>query len=366
MAVVLIVAVIFIVARPGRQTDQPVAPTVAAVATAAVADNPLASAIEAEDEDATSQTQYSNISEMLADNENFVEGLSDSELVQVENLSINQSLPSEWMNILLLGTDERKLTNSSRTDAILICSLNRNTGEVKLSSIMRDLGVELKDIGKYSGTYGINAAAYFGGPNLAMKTINECFDMNIQYYVMVNFFGFQKIAQRLGGVEVDVSEQEMKMINYRIVEQYKFAVRAGVDESDLPNELLENYGPGTHLDGRQTLAYARLRKTDGGDYRRTERQQTVLKALMEKAKTLNALQITQLAAEMFSQVKTNMEMNDIINLAIKVAGNGISNLETFRLPINGTYKEERRNNKSLLWDCDFSTNAVKLYDFIYE
>ena len=81
---------------------------------------------------------------------------------------------------------------------------------------------------------------------------------------------------------------------------------------------------------------------------------------------MNALEITTLGAEMIGNVKTNMELDDIIRIAILVAGNGIPNLETFRLPVQGTYKEERRNNNSLLWDCDFATNAVKLYDFIYE
>ena len=312
------------------------------------------------------QTQYSNIAEMLSDTDNQVEGLSEDQMVQVEDLSINQSLPAEWMNILLLGTDERNLSNSARTDAMLICSINQNTGEVKLTSIMRDLAVTFDDIGKYNGTYGINAANYFGGAKLAVKTVNKLFDMNIQYCVMVNFFGFQKIAQRLGGVEMDITEAEMNIINKDIVQQAKMAYRAGIDESDQENTYLESYGPNTHLNGRQTLAYARIRHLDGGDYMRTSRQQAVLSKLMEKVKKMNALEITTLGAEMIGNVKTNMELDDIIRIAILVAGNGIPNLETFRLPVQGTYKEERRNNNSLLWDCDFATNAVKLYDFIYE
>ena len=145
------------------------------------------------------EVQYDNLDEALLAEGNSLDGLSDAEMVNVSDLSLNTSLPSEWLNVLLMGTDERHLSNSARADALIICSINRNSGEVKLSSIMRDLAVELDDIGKYSGTYRINAASYFGGPELAMRTINENFKMNIQYYVMVNFFGFQKIAERLGG-----------------------------------------------------------------------------------------------------------------------------------------------------------------------
>jgi len=286
-------------------------------------------------------------------------------MVAVQNLSINQSLPQEWLNVLLLGTDARTLTGSARTDAMMICSINRDTGEVKLTSIMRDLAVEFKDIGRYNGTYGINAANFFGGPNLAMKTVNELFDMNIQYYVVVNFFGFQKIAQRLGGIEANITEAEKNIINMDIVGQAKMAYLEGIDESDQENVYLEEYGENTHLNGRQTLAYARIRHLDGGDYMRTTRQQTVMTKLLDKAKQLNPLQITQLAADMIGQVSTNMELNDIVNIAIKVLDNGIPSLETFRLPINGTYQEGYRGNESKLWDCDFATNAARLYDFIY-
>ena len=247
----------------------------------------------------------------------------------------------------------------------MICSINRDTGEVKLTSIMRDLAVEFKDIGRYNGTYGINAANFFGGPNLAMKTVNELFDMNIQYYVVVNFFGFQKIAQRLGGIEANITEAEKNIINMDIVGQAKMAYLEGIDESDQENVYLEEYGENTHLNGRQTLAYARIRHLDGGDYMRTTRQQTVMTKLLDKAKQLNPLQITQLAADMIGQVSTNMELNDIVNIAIKVLDNGIPSLETFRLPINGTYQEGYRGNESKLWDCDFATNAARLYDFIY-
>ena len=364
LVAVVLVAVILLVTRPGRQPDLPVNNPVTPTPTPmAAADTGFNSEPDAEPEQ---QTQYASISEMLSDTGNQVEGLSADKMVKVEGLSIKEGLPSEWMNVLLLGTDERILSESGRTDAMMICSINTNTGEVKLTSIMRDLGVTFDNIGEFNGTYGINAANFFGGPKLAMKTVNELFDMNIQNYVMVNFFGFGKIAQRLGGVEVDITEDEMKIINKDIVAQFKMAYREGITDFDPEQVKLETYGPNTHLNGNQTLAYARIRHLDGGDYMRTTRQQIVLSKLLEKAKKLSLIDLATLGAEMLPMVRTNMDLDFILKIAGTVMNNGISNLKTFRLPVNGTYKEEVRKEKSLLWDCDYATNAVKLYDFIYE
>jgi len=302
---------------------------------------------------------------MLADADYEVQGLSDAELAKVDNLSINPDLPDEWINVLLLGTDERRLNNSARTDTMIICSIHRTTGEVKLSSIMRDTNVKLDNIGKYSGEYRINAANYFGGPDLAMKTVNELFGMNIKDYVMVNFFGFQKVAQQLGGITINISEAEMNQINQLIVQQYKIARSAGVDESDQENVLLETYGNDVHLNGRQTLAYARIRKIDN-DYERAKRQRLVLSELLKKLKTKNPMEIASLAMSMADQVKTNMKIDDIINIAMVVIGNGMSDIESMRLPVAGSYSEERRNDDARLWDADPKTNFTALYNFIYE
>ena len=369
LAVVLLIALVLIIAKPfGRRkadpvTDGSVAP-VSNPVTQVTLPPDFAELDDGEEEAAA--PQYDTLQEQLSDSNYEMQALSEEEMATINDLHINTSLPSEWLNVLFLGTDERTLSASARTDAIMICSINRNTGEVKLSSIMRDLAVEFKDIGKYNGTYGINAANYFGGANLAMRTVNEKFNMNCQYYVMVNFFGFGKIAQRLGGIEVDITEQEMKIINRDIVKQFKMAYRSGITDFDPERVLLESYGENVHLNGNQTLAYARIRHLDGGDYMRTTRQQTVLNKLLKKAKGLSALEVTTLATEMIGQVKTNLPLNEIANLAIQVVGNGISSdIDTFRIPVQGTYKEERRNNNSLLYDCDFATNATKLYDFIY-
>lgn len=308
---------------------------------------------------------YSTLSQWLDDEDSEVAALSEDDMVQVKDLSVNTSLSSEWTNVLLLGTDERTLSESARTDAMIICSINTTTGEVKLTSIMRDLAVDFDELGKYSGTYRINSANYFGGPEYAIKTVNECFNLNIQHYVTVNFFGFQKIAQALGGIEVDISQAEMEEINKRAVEQAWIAYNEGIDESDQINEYLETYGANTHLNGRQTLAYARIRHTDS-DFSRAERQRTVLVKLMDKLRGKSLAEISALALSLSSNVQTNMNMNDVVEIAYNVLKSGLTNVDTFRLPVNGTYKQERRNDKDMYYDCDWAANQRELYNFIYE
>ena len=364
----ILVAVILIVARPGGVIDQPTNhPTTVAATPTPTPATAVPAVIDNTDGTSTDATsQNAGLTAELGDTGNQVEGLAADQMVQVSDLSIKEGLPEEWLNVLLLGPDGRTLDESERTDAMMICSINRNTGEVKLTSIMRDLAVEFKDIGEYSGIRRINAASYYGGSKLAMKTVNELFDMNIQHYVMINFFGFGKIAQRLGGVEVDISEAEMHIINEDIVKQFKMAYLAGITDFDPEQTKLDHYGENIHLNGNQTLAYARIRHLEGGDYMRTTRQQTVLKKLLEKAKKLGMLELVQLGNDMFSMVRTNMELDDIFKIATIVLGNGISDIDTMRLPVPKTYKEEVRNEEGMLYDCDFATNAVRLYDFIYE
>jgi len=368
--VVLLVAVVLIIVKPfGRPTSAPVTDTTSLPVSNPAA-NPNADALPdiGAQTAQTAQTAEQNVSlaDRLADLDNNAGSLSADQMATVTDLKINTSLPSDWLNVLLLGTDERILNDSARTDAMMIASINRTTGEVKLASIMRDLAIEYTDIGEYNGTYRINAANFFGGPNLAMRTVNEKFNMNIQYYAIVNFYGFQRIAEKLGGVDIDITEEEMNQINHWVYNVYKAANANNIDISDLEWVRLEQYGENVHLNGTQTLAYARIRKLQGGDYMRSQRQRTVLGKLLEKVKKLDAIQMAALATDMLKDIKTNLPLDDIFPIALQVCANGLSNIESLQLPISGTYKEEVRNNNAMLYDCDFATNAIQLYNFIYE
>ena len=371
MIAVIAAVVIFTGGRGGDNTKQPSATPTSqpqsglsnVTINSATADPNATDATQASEVSAIT-THYSTLAEWLGDEDSDLQGLSEDEMVKVTDLSLNTSLPEEWVNVLLLGTDERSLTESSRTDTMMICSINKQTGEVKLTSIMRDLAVEYDDLPSNNGTYRINAAHYFGGADYAMKTVNECFDLNIQYYVSVNFYGFKAIVDALGGIDVSISEEEMNEINRLQVQQAYQGYLQGVDNVEETDHKLETYGE-VHLNGRQTLAYARIRKIDN-DYVRTERQRTVLRELMKKLSGKNALELLSLVDLLSPYVRTNMSANDILTIASSVVNQSELDFETFRLPVTNSYTLEDRNNQSMFYDCDWATNSLELYNFIYE
>ena len=375
VAILLIIAILLVVLLTGRGRDggaQPSATPTPAPQTGALTNatissaDPTGEAAATASDSATAEngSQYSTMSQWLGDEASVLEPLPEEQRVKVDDLSINESLPDGWINILLLGSDERSLSESARTDTMIICSINLNTKQVKLTSIMRDTAVHYDDLGEHNGTYRINAANYFGGPEFAMKTVNECFGMNIQYYAMVNFFGFQKIAEALGGIDVDISEAEMNEINNKLYEQYKIARAIGEAAPTIENDLMTTYGPNTHLNGHQTLAYARVRSIDS-DFSRAERQRTVLTQLAMKLKEKSIPELMALGYSMLSQVSTNMDADLMMNIAVQVLQGGLESIETFRIPVNNSYTLEVRNEEAMFYDVDWTTNQRELYTFIY-
>ena len=300
---------------------------------------------------------------------NDTDGL-DSNLgysVKVTDLKLTQGLSDEWMNILLLGTDARQLNAPCRTDSMIICSVNKKSGQVKLASIMRDTAIEIEghDISR------INAAYFYGGANLAMQAVNEYFGMNIEKYVLVDFSGFASIAEELGGIECDITEPEVFHINANVAEHYLLLVNQGSMKyedalAEFDAQMIRSAGRNTHLNGMQTLGYARIRKIDS-DYERSNRQRTVLIALLNKAKSsITSLdKIMRLVTGNMKYVKTNLDLNDIINLAGIVLGSDISTVEQLRLPENGTYAQETRQGQAMLFDMDVTKNTFLLHNFIY-
>ena len=366
----VIVAVVLLIWRPWASGGDPsvsafVAPTpvVAGATTAPTAAPSVPDAQQAQGDDA--QTS-SPLSELLGSEDTNIAGLTEDQMVDVTDLSINTELSPEWTNILMLGVDQRAQGESCRSDTMIVCSINTRTSEVKLTSLMRDMAVEFDDLGANNGTYRLNAANYFGGPELTMKTINELLGLNIEKYVMVNFTGFTQICEALGGIEMDITESEMNEINKNAYNQFQIAKENGWDESNLTgtNEYLYEYGENVHLNGRQALAYARIRKIDS-DWERTNRQRKVLVAMMDKMRGTNAMQLLQLGMTLQQYLETNMTLEEIISIADKVLNSGLEGAETMVLPVTDTYVQETRNNQSMFYDIDWTTNAREVQNFIY-
>ncbi len=298
----------------------------------------------------------------LIQNDPDLAPLEGNEKVQVSDLSVTEGLPSEWHNILLLGSDTRNIKKVSRTDTIIIASINTSDGRIKLISIMRDTVVPIPG----HGNQKINSASYYGGPELTMKVVNECFKMNISEYVLVNFGSFKEVVDILGGVDMDVTQKEMEQVNGSIKEQARILGLS--KEKYLAGEYdLKSYGPDTHLDGLQALAYARIRHIDS-DWQRTERQRMVIDAAIKKLRgSVSVKQVVSLFTSSWQYVQTNIDMMSAIGLATTVLKSGIGEVSTGLMPITNTYKSENRKGAGqALYDTDFEANATRLYKFIYQ
>ena len=232
---------------------------------------------------------------------NFVE-------LNEEELGISDNVSKGFRNIALLAVDSRNLktNDGSRSDGLIVCSINENTKEIRLMSIYRDTYVQVEG----HGLTKITHAYAYGGPQLAVKTLNTNLDLNISEFVTVNFDAVIAAVDALGGITIDIEDYEIEHVNGYI--------KSIMKTSGVTTDYITSAGVQT-LDGAQAVSYSRVRQTAGGDYKRTERMRTVLEAMVDKAKTLSLGQLNNFANTILPKVSTNMTAGDILSLIPKLA-----------------------------------------------
>ncbi len=235
---------------------------------------------------------------------------------------------SDIINIALYGTDVgRAKYEASHSDSIIIVTLDFKNNKIKLSSVMRDTYVRIHGHGR--GKIG-DAYAY-GGPQLAIRTLNENFNLNIRDYAAVDFFNLEKVIDVLGGVTVEVKDYELKELNYRIKE--------AADLQNKKPQLVKEAGT-QNLKGIQAVAYCRLRSVGHGDFERTSRQRIVLNELFKKVQSAGLLKYTSLASEIFPMIETSLSKAEIIKLGSSVLAQNLGTVEQERFPLDGYCKGE--------------------------
>ena len=247
-------------------------------------------------------SRYKNLHQM--DNPN---GFSRDLQTNMSQEAVTNSTMKDYTNIALFGVDSREeelLSGNNRSDMIIIMSINKKNGDCKLLSVYRDTFL---DVG--GGTYTkCNAAYAYGGPEQAINMLNQNLDLNISDFVTIGFGGLANLIDAVGGVEIDVTEDEIHGIN-----DY---------QSTMAEELGRGYNtisaPGVQtLDGLQAVAYCRIRYTAGDDYKRTERQREVLMQTFNKAKRLNPKKLNQITETVFNEVATSLTMPEAMLLMSK-------------------------------------------------
>lgn len=246
-------------------------------------------------------------------------------------------------NILLIGVDSRSEEADTRSDTMMLVSVNTVKKEIVLTSFMRDLYIEIPR----NGHNRLNSANVFGGPELLMDTIEKNFKVDIDSYMLVTFDVFRKLVDGVGGVYVDISEDEAKYMHGSYV--------------NLPNI---KSGENIHLNGKEALWYCRIRKLDS-DFHRTDRQKQVVKSIIAQLVKTSPVQLYSMAKEMMSLIKTDLTKDEIFSFASFAPAlyTGFE-IKSVTVPADDTWRYASRYGMSVII-ADADKNAELLKTEIY-
>ncbi|SFA81426.1 LCP family protein [Clostridium frigidicarnis] len=289
-------------------------------------------------------------------------GKVNTEKLDKSNLGVDEDLNARLkslgkdniINIALFGLDKTNEEELGRSDATMILSIDADNKKIKLVSLMRDCYVNINGHGKDK----LNHAHSFGGPELAIRTINKNFNLNVTDFVSVDFAHMQKIIDALGGVEIDVKSTELETANKYVVE---LALLGRTDP-----DYIDKAGKQT-LSGMQALSYSRIRNVGNGDFERTDRQRTVLEALFNKIKHAGSTEFPKIVSDLLPMVTTSLSSTDIIKLGSDLLLKGITNLEQERFPIDGDYVDGGKMINGV-WYLPFDEKSTqgKIHKYIFE
>ncbi|MFV0342826.1 MAG: LCP family protein [Anaerocolumna sp.] len=275
----------------------------------------------------------------------------DTDVVVEKPVKVNEHI----VNILLLGVEE--IGGGSNTDLMMIATMDTKKNTMKLTSVMRDLYVEIPG---YSNNR-LNSAFAKGGIDLLYDTFEENFDVDLDGYVLVNFDAFEKVVDLVGGVEVTLTKTEANYLN---------------TTNYISNPAYRNVVEGTQtMNGNQALGYCRVRKvstgTENNDFGRTQRQRAVLNSIFEKAKSKNILQLGLLMNDILNEVniETDITQSEFNQYLEEAASLNVKNLEQFRIPSDGNYMSQKvqmgQYMQDVLAPTDWDDMREELHDFIY-
>ena len=230
-------------------------------------------------------------------------------------------------NILLVGLDARPGETRSRSDTMIILTLDGGKNEIRLTSLLRDMYVSIPG----HGNNRINAAWVYGGFDALSATIKENLGLEIDEYVAVDLTLLTDLIDEIGGLTLTVSSQaQLKAIN-GVIDGYNYQFHL-TPNSDFLTELGEQ-----HMNGKQAQAYARYRKIDS-DIQRTERQREVLHKIFDKLQTMSPVALSRLAMNAIGRMETNLTLGDIITLIPVMFGMRNATFKQLSLPCEGEYQ----------------------------
>lgn len=254
---------------------------------------------------------------------------------------------ADTLNLLLIGEDAAREGHNGRSDTMMLAQIDPESGSVKLVSFLRDLYVPIEG----HGLNRLNAAYVYGGSELLCRTLTGLFGVRIDRTAKVDFASMAALVDRVGGVELEISEAERRALND--------ILRSYCKERGISAEELEHSGL-VRMTGLQALSYSRVRSLDS-DFGRVSRQQQVLTALLAQAAALDPVSLAGLAVACLNSVETDFTLGDLLTL-LPLAKNDVS-LETAHVPFDGTCRDLLVDGMWVL-EADIGQNARLLGDFL--
>jgi len=259
----------------------------------------------------------------------------------------------EVFHLLLIGTDGYSSQINGRSDSVMLVRLDRNSGKIKIASFMRDLYVAIPGRGKTR----LNAAFFYGGADLLKQTLYNNFGVQADAYIAVNFGIMKELVDDLGGIDLTITRSEMNQINVLMSAYYK-----GTKRKATYTKMTE-YGF-VHLDGDQALAFSRIRSIDS-DYERTRRQRDVIQAIFTKVMGLDKLRIASLVMGNLGKIKTDLALDDALNLAPLILKKDSWEMSTLRIPADKCFSSETISGMAVLVP-NLQKNKAALEQFFSE
>lgn len=275
--------------------------------------------------------------------------------IDTDKLNISSEVEHEegYTNIALFGLDSREgdLGKGNRSDSMMIASLNNATKEVKLVSIYRDTLLQLDD-GSYNKA---NSAYSFYGPEGAISLINKNLDMNIEKYIAVNFNALVDVIDAVGGLDIEMTAEEIGHMNNYCVETSKVT---GKSYTKIEPQVAGTY----HLNGVQAVSYSRIRYTEGGDFERASRQRHVLELIAQEVQHMSLGTINKIIDEVFPQVSTNFTLTEMVSYAADFTKYKLG--ETMGFPEDNT-TDMLNEVGSVVIPQTLSSNVLQVHQFLF-
>ncbi len=270
---------------------------------------------------------------------------------------------SNYTTLALFGVDNRSNGNydSGNSDSMMLVSINNDTKEVNIVSVMRDSFLQVSEDSYRKCNYAYN----HGGAEQAIEMLNKNFDLEVSGYVAVDFMAVAKVVDDLGGIEVEITQSMVDATNPETggpaLAGYIAEVQTQIGEVN-EDEWYLSAGTQT-LNGSQIVGYCRNRYSGGDDYSRTARQREVVKKIIDKVKKSDIATITKIANDVFPAVSTSLSLSQCISMATSASDYEIQSMSGFPFDV-GSFKNKEKG--SIVVPCTLTSNVTKLHEFLYD